>query len=375
MAIPRDYGYAEEQEMLKSAVKRFVSDKEPLTSLRASLAGTEDPHLGETRLGYFDQEGWQEMAALGWPALAVAERLGGAGMGLVSAVAVVEEAGTGAMPSPLNVTLESSFLLREMGSEAAAEVSRRIVNGGAVTWGFMTGDGSLDADASGVHENKGVLNGAVHYVQDLQKCQAVLLPAENSGRTAWFAVDLDAPGVSVKPDRIVDLTRDQGTVLLDNVQAVQLSGYAADNEIYQRARPALLTLISADIAGAAEWMLQTTVEYATTRVQFDRPIGFFQAVKHPLVDVMVHIDGTRSLKYAAAAVFDYQCDGALQAALLAKASASETAEFCANRGTQLHGGIGFTWESDVQIYHKRLIHSQHLLGDGMQQRRKLADLL
>ena len=375
MAVPRDYAYEEEQEMLKSAVKRFVSDIEPLSSLRSSLAGTEDPHLGETRLGYFDVDAWAKMTSLGWQALALPEPAGGADMGLVSAVAVVEEIGFGAMPSPLSVTLESSFLLREMNSEAALMVSRRILDGEAVTWGFMTSEGSLDVSANGVQENEGVLNGAVHFVQDLQKCKALLLPATNSGKTAWFVVDLDSPGTSIKRDRIVDLTRDQGTVLLENVHATQLSDYLPDNQVYQRARPALLTLISADIAGSAEWMLQTTVEYAKTRIQFDRPIGFFQAVKHPLVDVMIHIDGTRSLVYAAAATFDHERERALPAALLAKASASETAEFSANRGTQLHGGIGFTWESDIQIYHKRLIHSQHLLGDGMHHRRELAALL
>ena len=375
MAVPRDYAYKEEQEMLKSAARRFVSDVEPLSSLRSSLAGTEDPYMGDTRLGHFDVDAWAKMTSLGWQALALPEQAGGAGMGLVSAVAVAEEIGFGAMPSPLSVTLESSFLLREMNSEAALMVSRRILDGEAVTWGFMTSEGTLDVSVNGVQENEGVLNGAVHFVQDLQKCKALLLPATNSGKTAWFVVDFDSPGTSIKRDRIVDLTRDQGTVLLENVHATQLSDYLPDNQVYQRARPALLTLISADIAGSAEWMLQTTVEYAKTRIQFDRPIGFFQAVKHPLVDVMIHIDGTRSLVYAAAATFDHERERALPAALLAKASASETAEFSANRGTQLHGGIGFTWESDIQIYHKRLIHSQHLLGDGMHHRRELAALL
>ena len=100
-----------------------------------------------------------------------------------------------------------------------------------------------------------------------------------------------------------------------------------------------------------------------------------QAVKHPLVDVMLSVDETRSLVYAAAAAFDHDRANALPAALLAKASASDTAEFTANRGTQLHGGIGFTWESDVQIYHKRLIHSQHLLADGMACRAELGEWL
>ena len=144
---------------------------------------------------------------------------------------------------------------------------------------------------------------------------------------------------------------------------------------FQKALPALLTLTTADIAGAAEWQLQTTAEYAKVRSQFDRPIGFFQAVKHPIVDMMITADETRSLVYQAAAAFDFEPEDAARCAHLAKSSASDTAEFCANRSTQLHGGIGFTWEADVQIYHKRQMHSQFLFGDGIWQRAKLAELL
>ncbi len=296
-------------------------------------------------------------------------------MGLVSAVALIEEIGAGALPSPLNVTIETSFLLREMESAEADSVMARIVAGEPATWGYLNASGDRDVDTSTVTEAGGSLSGSVHFVQDPQKCRAAVLAARREGQTAWFVVDIDAPGVTAKRDRIVDLTRDQGTLVLDNVAARQLTPYRVDDETFARARPALLTLAAADIAGAAEWMLQTTAEYAKTRVQFDRPIGFFQAVKHPLVDVMVSVDETRSLVYAAAAVFDHDRANALPAALLAKASASDTAEFVANRGTQLHGGIGFTWESDVQIYHKRLIHSQHLLGDGMACRAELGEWL
>lgn len=375
MTVPRDYGFTEDQQLLKTSVQRFVRDREPLAALRPTFAGTEDPHVGSTRFGFYDTAAWQEMTSLGWQSLAVPAARGGADMGLVSAVAMVEEIGAGAVPSPLNVTIETSFLLREMDSNEAGEVLVRIAGGEAVTWGYLNSTGDPDVDASAVTEKDGTLNGSVHFVQDLQKCRAVVLAARRAGQTAWFVVDVDAAGVTTKHDRIVDLTRDQGTLVLDSAPAAQLTPYRDDDPVFARARPALLTLTAADIAGAAEWMLQTTAEYAKTRVQFDRPIGFFQAVKHPLVDVMVCVDETRSLVYAAAAVFDHDRANAVPAALLAKASASDTAEFAANRGTQLHGGIGFTWESDVQMYHKRLIHGQHLLGDGMACRAELGEWL
>jgi alkylation response protein AidB-like acyl-CoA dehydrogenase len=145
--------------------------------------------------------------------------------------------------------------------------------------------------------------------------------------------------------------------------------------VLARALPAILTLIAADMAGAAEWQLQATAEYAKVRTQFDRPIGFFQAVKHPIVNMMIAADETRSLVYNAACAYDHEPEDALRCALLAKSSASDTASFCSNRSTQLHGGIGFTWEADVQIYHKRQMHNQFLFGDGAWQRQKLAELL
>ena len=110
-------------------------------------------------------------------------------------------------------------------------------------------------------------------------------------------------------------------------------------------------------------------------MQFERPIGFFQAVKHPIVNMMLKADETRSLAYNAACAYDHDPDDAMRCAHLAQSSASDTASFCANRSTQLHGGIGFTWEADVQIFHKRQMHSQFLFGDGGWHRQKLAGML
>jgi alkylation response protein AidB-like acyl-CoA dehydrogenase len=141
-----------------------------------------------------------------------------------------------------------------------------------------------------------------------------------------------------------------------------------------RALPGILTVIAADIAGAAEWQLQTTVEYAKVRKQFDRSLGFFQAVKHPLANMMVAIDRTRSLVYNAACAIDAEPEKALLFARMAKAAAADTAAFCSSRSVQLHGGIGFTWECDVQIWFKRQKHSQQLFGDGVYQRAKIAEL-
>ena len=103
--------------------------------------------------------------------------------------------------------------------------------------------------------------------------------------------------------------------------------------------------------------------------------GLMPEQYHPIVNMMIACDETRSLVYSAACAYDTDPEDAHRCAYIAKSSAADTAQFCANRGTQLHGGIGFTWESDVQIYHKRQVHSQHLYGDAVWQREKLAELL
>jgi alkylation response protein AidB-like acyl-CoA dehydrogenase len=139
--------------------------------------------------------------------------------------------------------------------------------------------------------------------------------------------------------------------------------------------PAILTLLAADLCGAAEWQLQTTAEYARVRSQFGRQIGFFQAVKHPIVNMMCAVDRARSRTCAAAAAIDHEPKDALRLARMAKAAASDTGAFCADRSVQLHGGIGFTWECDVHLYFKRTKHHQLLWGDGAYHRARLAETL
>jgi len=191
-------------------------------------------------------------------------------------------------------------------------------------------------------------------------------------------IDARIKGLSINPDSIVDLTRDQATLVFHNVEveASQLvsSGVEAFTALVT-ATPALLVILAADMCGAAEWQLQTTAEYARTRQQFDRTIGFFQAVKHPLVEFMVEIDQARSLLYNAACAIDHEPDMAEQYARMAKAVANDAVGFGSRKSVQLHGGIGFTWECYIHLYLKRQLHSQVLLGDATYHRAKLAELV
>ena len=296
-------------------------------------------------------------------------------MGLVAATAIAEEIGRYALATPLTNTLLATFLLRAIDSPEGNALLEAMAGGTRVGIALYGEDASLEGDSTDVRVEDDKLHGQSWYVTDVQKSEILIVAAESAEGVDLYRVDCQSANVRVLDDRIVDLTRDQARIQFDGAEAQALTTGGRGLLSFQKALPALLTLTAADIAGAAEWQLQTTAEYAKVRSQFDRPIGFFQAVKHPIVDMMITADETRSLVYQAAAAFDFEPEDAARCAHLAKSSASDTAEFCANRSTQLHGGIGFTWEADVQIYHKRQMHSQFLFGDGIWQRAKLAELL
>jgi alkylation response protein AidB-like acyl-CoA dehydrogenase len=222
------------------------------------------------------------------------------------------------------------------------------------------------------------LEGSVPYVQDARKAEFFVVAARETAGVGLYAVPADAPGVKIRPDRVVDLTRDQATLAFSDVRidkSAIIATPAAGQPTIAAALPSILTIIAADLCGAAEWQLQTTAEYARVRTQFDRLIGFFQAVKHPIVNVMIDVDRARSLTYAAACAIDCEPSDALRLARMAKAAASDTAAFASSRSIQLHGGIGFTWECDVHIYVKRQKHNQFYFGDGPYQRAKIAQLM
>ena len=375
MATPKDFGFTEDISMLKDTFAKFLSEQKTIENLRPSLKGTEDPYHGDQRSAFYDTQSWQQTVELGIHAVSIPEDQGGIGMGLVAATAIAEEIGRYALATPLTNTLLATFLLRAIDSPEGNALLEAMAGGTRVGIALYGEDASLEGDSTDVRVEDGKLQGQSWYVTDAQKSEILIVAAESAEGVDLYRVDCQSANVRVLDDRIVDLTRDQARIQFDGAEAQALTTGGGGVLSFQKALPALLTLTAADIAGAAEWQLQTTAEYAKVRSQFDRPIGFFQAVKHPIVDMMITADETRSLVYQAAAAFDFEPEDAARCAHLAKSSASDTAEFCANRSTQLHGGIGFTWEADVQIYHKRQMHSQFLFGDGIWQRAKLAELL
>lgn len=368
MAQPQNYGFEEEASLLKDGARRFFGDKLPVDQLHALVAADYDPNRPPQV--NWREDLWREMVELGWSSLAVPERAGGIAMPWVAVAGLVEENGRAAFPSPLLSTLQVTAVLAAAGSAADAALAD-IAAGAAATVVVM--DAAGRANPGAVRFAAGKLEGEGCFVQDAGKSEYFLVLAATDDRPALFWVPRDAEGVSVQQDAIVDLTRDQARVGFAGVVAQPLDVDAVT--AWERALPASWTLLAADMVGAAEWQLQTTVEYAQQRKQFDRPLGFFQAVKHDLVNVMVAIDESKSLLYSAACALDHEPSRALQLAHMAKSSASDTAALASGRSVQCHGGIGFTWECFIHLYFKRQKHSQLLWGDGAWHRAELARLL
>jgi alkylation response protein AidB-like acyl-CoA dehydrogenase len=370
MAQPNNFGFGEEAALLKDSARKFFEEKMPTNKLHTMVAG--DPTPDRMPEAPWDKDSWQQMVELGWTMVAVPESAGGIGMPVVAVAGLAEELGRAAFPCPLLSTINCTYVLAACGAggEGALE---EIAQGQSASLATVNRQGSWSSQDTDVTCSGGKLNGTAWFVQDARKVDKLLVSARGETGVALYWVDINAAGVSLAPDAIIDLTRDQGHVSFNDVEAVEIcaDGAAALDSAF----PAIWTVAAADMVGAGEWLLQTTVDYVSTRKQFEHPLGFFQAVKHPLVDVMVQIDQTKSLVYNAACAIDSEPDNASQYAHMAKASASETAAFSASRAVQYHGGIGFTWECYVHLYFKRQKHSQLLWGDAQWHREQLAELL
>ena len=380
MALTKDLGFGPDEQLVRDQARKLLKDSVPVDKLRTLVA--RDHHEAyETTIqpASWDESLWKQMVELGWTALSVPESAGGLGMKTIVSVALAEELGRVAVPSPLPATLAATAVLKAAG---AASWLEKIAGGAAATLAITPESGSWepgDTDVEARAAGAGVrLHGKAAFVQDARKAQLLVVAAKSAGGVALYVVPADAPGVTVTPDRIVDLTRDQATVTFDGVEVAAANVAAGEGKgkaAIEAALPTILTLLAADACGAAEWQLQTTAEYAKSRTQFEHPIGFFQAVKHPLVNVMLGIDRARSLTYAAACAVDEDPADALRLARMAKAAASDAAAFASDRSVQLHGGIGFTWECDVHLWFKRQKHTEQLFGNATQQRAHLARIL
>ena len=370
---PKNFGFGEEEIMLRDAARKFFADNCTPDKIHAQVA--QDPDNDRAIECIWDKNLWQKIVDLGWTAVCVPEAAGGVGMPFVAAVAIAEEVGKAAFPSPLISTYCATAALIACSTEAANKALADIATGTPTTLAITNKKGSWRTSNTDVSVSDNKLSGSAWFVQDAMKSDRLVVSAKGDQGIGLYLVNTGVTSLKIIPDGIIDLTRDQAHLHFDGVEAIELAAPGNGDAALTAAMPSILTLISADMVGAGEWLLQTTVEYAKTRIQFERPLGFFQAVKHPLVNIMLDIDRAKSLVYNAACSIDCNQDGAEMNARMAKSLASDMAVFASSRAVQFHGGIGFTWECYVHLFFKRQMHNQVLFGDGKYQRTLLAEMV
>jgi alkylation response protein AidB-like acyl-CoA dehydrogenase len=377
--LTRKISFSDEQGMLLDTAVAFFRDKSPISYVREQLT---------TEHG-FDPAIWKEMADLGWLGLAVPEQHGGSGLGLAEAVTIVEPMGRHLCATPfLSTQLTIQALLcsgSEKGSgEGSEEISARwlprLANGepGSVALVEPGGDWSLHTGlATAVPNDEGfTLSGVKSFVTDAAVAKVIVASVTLDGAPALAVIDGSTLGDgALSREVVIDETRRSYRLNLDGVQIAEtdlIRGDAALAALRAVQRAALL-LISAESSGGTAGALDVVVEYLNTRTQFGRTIGGYQALKHPTVDILIGLERSRSHVYHAASVLDQ--DEAEVALRMAKIESSEAFAFAGDRAIQFHGGFGFTYECDAQLYLRRALWCQYQFGDPPHHRAALAPAL
>jgi alkylation response protein AidB-like acyl-CoA dehydrogenase len=361
---------SEEQEALREVVRQFLAARSPESAVRELMA---------TERGY-DPEVWGQMAdQLGLQGLIVPEDLGGQGFGAMELAVVLEEMGAALLCAPFlsTVVLAANALLAS-GDRAAQEAVLPGIAAGRTlaTLAVVERAGRWDehgVEAAAVaHGASWRLTGTKPYVLDGHVADVVLVAARTAAGVSLFLVDGGAPGVERTLEPTLDATRKQATLELRDVEATLVGteggGWAVISAVHDLAAVGL----AAEQTGGAQRCLDMAVEYAKVRVQFDRPIGSFQAIKHKCADMLLEVESARSAAWYAAVCAAEGSSELPAVASLAKAYCSEAYSHVAGENIQIHGGIGFTWEHPAHLYLKRAKASEVLLGSPTFHRELLA---
>jgi alkylation response protein AidB-like acyl-CoA dehydrogenase len=376
-----DIGFTEEQEMLRDSARRFLESECTTQFVRQRMA---EPAA-------VTDEFWQKLAQQGWLGIVYPEEEGGSRLGLVDLVVLMEEMGRAVMPGPfLSTVLLGGATIAEAGAPAQRRQWLPQIVAGSAKAALAWTEPNLRWDAAGItlrgREAGGgfTLSGSKLFVGDAHLADIIAVAARTrDGSTmgdgvSLFLVSKDTPGLAVTLLPTIDETRKFCEVRLDNVVlpvAALLGeihqGWAPLSKVIARATVAL----AAEMCGGAQQVLDMTVAYAKMRVAFGKPIGSYQGVKHQAADMLVALENAKSLTYYAAWAVDQGLDEASLAVSMAKAAASDMSRKVAGTGIQLHGGIGMTWEHDLQLYFKRAKASEVAFGDATWHRERVAQLM
>jgi alkylation response protein AidB-like acyl-CoA dehydrogenase len=354
-----EFGLNESQEILRHSARSFFAGECPMSEVR---------RLMETDTAY-DVTLWRKLAEQGYTGITFPEEYGGVGLGKVELILLMEEAGRALLPGPFFSTVVLSGSVIDV--VGTAEQKRRrlgaICRGEArATVAILENSASWDLNDIKMSAVEGKLSGEKLFVSDAAIADWILVLVRNG----VFLVEKGAPGVRISPMTSMDLTRKLYTIQLHDTPAERLGDLAAAMPAIDVATAALV----AEMVGGMQRTLDVTVEYAKTRKQSGKIIGSFQAVQHQCADMYLETESSRSAAYYAAWALQENVPDAAAAVSIAKIFASDAGRTVGNRGIQIHGGMGFTWENDLHLYYRRAKASETAFGDATFHRERLACL-
>ncbi len=365
-----NFAFSEEQEELRRFVRQFLEDKSPESAVREQM---------DTEKGY-DEAVWNQMAEqLGLQGLIIPEEYGGSGFSYIELIVVLEEMGRALLCAPFfsSVVLAANALIHSGDEEAKAALLPGIAGGETVAvLAFTEENGRWDesgitveatADGDGWR-----ISGTKMFVIDGHTADVVLVAARTAGGVSLFWCPSDAGGLTRTALSTMDQTRKQARLDFDNTPVTLVGAEGGGWAVLERVLDLAAVALAAEQVGGAQMCLDMSVQYAKDRVQFGRPIGSFQAIKHKCADMLLEVESAKSAAYYAGWCASELNDELPSVASLAKAYCSEAYFHASAENIQIHGGIGFTWEHPAHLYFKRAKSSELLFGDPTYHRELLA---
>ena len=369
-----NFTFNDEQEELRRVVRRFFDEKSPSTEVR---------RLMETNEGY-DDVVWKQIAQdLALQGIHIPESYGGQGGSFVELGIVLEEMGRALACTPFfaTVCLAANAILNTGTEEQKSELLPAIAAGEkTATLAFAEESGSWDVEKIAVEAKQEGdsyrLSGVKSYVIDGHTADVLIVAARGpSGKVGLYVVDGHADGLDRQPLRTVDMTRKQARLEFSDTPATALGDNEDAEASFAKTLDQVSVCLAAEMAGGSQRCLDMAVDYAKTRIQFGRPIGAFQAVKHLCADMLLEVESAKTAAYYAMWAAADDGDDLKLAAPLAKSYCGDAFFKVACDNIQVHGGIGFTWEHDAHLYYRRAKSSDLMFGDASYQRQRLGDRL
>lgn len=366
-------GFSEDQASLLEVATDFCQRRSPVATVR---------RLMEDEAGH-DPAVWTELGDLGWLGVAIPEVYGGSGLGLAEVVPLVEQMGRRLMAGPfVSTTLVAQGLIAGGTEDQKREVLPRIAAGEAAALALAELDTDWEADsiactATRQADGRLALSGLKVLVTDANAARRILASVRLDGAPALVLLTPDdLPAGALRRETVIDETRRSFALTLDGVvlEADRLLDPGRARAALEHLHLAANLLAAADMVGGTQACIDYTLDYLRTRTQFGKVIGSYQALKHPIVEAYTRYEQARSHLYSAAHCFNEQGTGEI-AVRMAKAAADVAYSFAADRSIQFHGGFGFTWDCDAQLYRRRAIWHAAQFGDAAFHRKKLARLL